>query len=175
METEGLDEPTDINIEVPMPSVKEIREFRKQFEKQLNWRKRYRKQKINPFELKQEARILREMQELMNIKTDIHFSALVLDRRHYQSASVFERAALVDKPIETSNGLKSSLKTSNYSNRSNNFQSSFYDSSDSEESYKPKNSKHVKLQMPNLRRSLSPVKESFFKPSPNYKTRSYRF
>ena len=178
METEREEEVPDINSDVPLPSVREIREFRKQFEKNLKWRKNYRKEQINPFQLQQDARILREMQEIMSMKTDLHFTGLILDRRHNQSAAVNVKAAAMDPPIETENK-KPTPRNSYYSFKSNNYQSSFYDSSDSDESYKPRSSKHVKLQMPGsnlkIRRTLSPIKESFFQPTPNYKTRSYRY
>ena len=168
---ENQPEPDDINIEVPLPSLQEINAFKKEFEKLLKWRKRNKKERINPYQFQQEIRILRETQEILNMKYDRHFAALVLDRRHYQSASIFENAATLDPPTQEE-PKRSNIKNYSYFTRSSNLESD----SDDDNSYKPRSFKKVVL----ATRIRSPdvtgtYRSSFFQPTPETKFRPRRF
>ena len=94
------------------PSISQIHEFRKEFEKRLKWRKsRY----INEHVLLQEKRILSEMQHTNAMNMDLSNAAYRLDTRRLQAQEVFMNALnhKSEPPATTSLG-SSNRKRTNY-------------------------------------------------------------
>ena len=171
-DNDSIIEVQEFNGEVPMPTAKQLAEFRKNFEQKLKWRKKYRKNQINYQILRQEARILREEQEILLMRNDLNLSAIVLDQRHYQVASVLQAAQNTDplQEVKVEPKTTSSFKYSTNSTGQRKYGSFFENFSSDEEPQNPP--KRMALQKIGTR-SVDD-NGSFFKATPQYSKRPQR-
>ena len=146
------------------PSLKQIREFKKEFEKRLKWRK---SNLVNEHLLLQEKRILNEIQHTNYMSTSLSNASYKLDIRRLQAQEVYMHAKNQDfSPPQRNTSLSRMNASSNISNSTFN-KNSFVSDSDSDDGF---NSLILKAKNPSNSRYNAPKKEEMFQKESSLKS-----